>query len=137
MVFQFPVLESCWGDFFFSAGSSRLELCSVLVQWSCLASANGTDTNKHSFVHFLKMSYFLEGPEIKATYWRHCVNHFCISNLLWHNILNHLHNKGIFKPSPQNTLAPEPCPVLLIEHPSLKYATTRSVAKHPVGKYQI
>lgn len=86
--------------FFFSAGSSRPELCSVLVQWSCLASLNGTDTNKHSFVHFLKMSYFLEGPEIKATYWRHCVNHFCISNLLWHNIwnpfawqrfLNHLH----------------------------------------------
>ncbi|XP_015501766.1 aspartoacylase isoform X2 [Parus major] len=34
----------------------------------------------------------------------------------------------------KNALAPEPCPVLLIEHPSLKYATTRSVAKHPVGK---
>ncbi|XP_063258829.1 aspartoacylase isoform X3 [Prinia subflava] len=33
----------------------------------------------------------------------------------------------------KNALAPEPCPVLLIEHPSLKYATTRSVAKHPVG----
>ncbi|NXW69664.1 ACY2 Aspartoacylase, partial [Hirundo rustica] len=37
----------------------------------------------------------------------------------------------------KSALAPEPCPVLLIEHPSLKYATTRSVAKHPVGKYQI
>ncbi|XP_053940641.1 aspartoacylase isoform X2 [Cuculus canorus] len=34
----------------------------------------------------------------------------------------------------KNALAPECCPVLLIEHPSLKYATTRSVAKHPVGK---
>nr|XP_021142792.1 aspartoacylase isoform X1 [Columba livia] len=33
----------------------------------------------------------------------------------------------------KNALAPERCPVLLIEHPSLKYATTRSVAKHPVG----
>ncbi|NXM65923.1 ACY2 Aspartoacylase, partial [Serilophus lunatus] len=36
----------------------------------------------------------------------------------------------------KNALAPELCPVLLIEHPSLKYATTRSVAKHPVGKYE-
>nr|XP_008123381.1 PREDICTED: aspartoacylase [Anolis carolinensis] len=33
----------------------------------------------------------------------------------------------------QNALAPDGCPVFLIEHPSLKYATTRSVAKHPVG----
>ncbi|NWU79279.1 ACY2 Aspartoacylase, partial [Onychorhynchus coronatus] len=37
----------------------------------------------------------------------------------------------------KNAVAPEPCPALLIEHPSLKYATTRSVAKHPVGKYEI
>ncbi|NXE06137.1 ACY2 Aspartoacylase, partial [Lophotis ruficrista] len=36
----------------------------------------------------------------------------------------------------KNALAPERCPVLLIEHPSLKYATTRSVAKNPVGKYE-
>ncbi|XP_025903557.1 aspartoacylase isoform X1 [Nothoprocta perdicaria] len=33
----------------------------------------------------------------------------------------------------KNALAPEPVPILLIEHPTLKYATTRSVAKHPVG----
>ncbi|XP_069471293.1 aspartoacylase [Ambystoma mexicanum] len=33
----------------------------------------------------------------------------------------------------KSALAPEPCPVFLIEHPNLKYATTRSVAKHPVG----
>ncbi|XP_048823207.1 aspartoacylase isoform X2 [Lagopus muta] len=33
----------------------------------------------------------------------------------------------------KNALAPERVPVLLIEHPNLKYATTRSVAKHPVG----
>lgn len=55
---------------------------------------------------------------------------------MWHNILKYLHNKEIFKQSPQNALAPERCPVLLIEHPSLKYATTRSVSKHPVGKYE-
>jgi len=55
---------------------------------------------------------------------------------LWHNILKYLHNKEIFKQSSQNAVAPERCPVLLIEHPSLKYATTRSVAKHPVGKYE-
>ncbi|XP_053130733.1 aspartoacylase isoform X2 [Hemicordylus capensis] len=30
-------------------------------------------------------------------------------------------------------LAPESCPVFLIEHPDLKYATSRSVSKHPVG----
>lgn len=36
--------------------------------------------------------------------------------------------------SPQEALAPESCSVFLIEHPRLKYATTRSVAKHPVGK---
>jgi len=29
-------------------------------------------------------------------------------------------------------LAPLPCYVYLIEHPSLKYATTRSIAKYPV-----
>lgn len=33
----------------------------------------------------------------------------------------------------QKSMAPMPCSVLLIEHPKLKYATTRSVAKHPVG----
>ncbi|XP_025957233.2 aspartoacylase isoform X2 [Dromaius novaehollandiae] len=33
----------------------------------------------------------------------------------------------------KNALAPERCPILLIEHPTLKYATTRSVAKHLVG----
>ncbi|XP_038942847.1 aspartoacylase isoform X6 [Rattus norvegicus] len=31
-------------------------------------------------------------------------------------------------------MAPLPCSVYLIEHPSLKYATTRSIAKYPVGK---
>ncbi|CAI5794746.1 aspartoacylase isoform X2 [Podarcis lilfordi] len=34
----------------------------------------------------------------------------------------------------KDALAPEGCPVFLIEHPNLKYATTRSIAKHPVGK---
>ncbi|XP_074869575.1 aspartoacylase isoform X4 [Carettochelys insculpta] len=33
----------------------------------------------------------------------------------------------------KNALAPECCPVFLTEHPNLKYATTRSIAKHPVG----
>nr|XP_006012732.1 PREDICTED: aspartoacylase [Latimeria chalumnae] len=33
----------------------------------------------------------------------------------------------------KNALSPKACPVLLIEHPNLKYATTRSIAKHPVG----
>ncbi|XP_062448553.1 aspartoacylase [Rhea pennata] len=33
----------------------------------------------------------------------------------------------------KNALAPEPCPILLIEHPTLKYSTARSVAKHLVG----
>ncbi|XP_066492537.1 aspartoacylase [Tiliqua scincoides] len=33
----------------------------------------------------------------------------------------------------KGALAPEGCPVFLIEHPDLKYATTRSIAKHPVG----
>ncbi|XP_068126815.1 aspartoacylase isoform X2 [Hyperolius riggenbachi] len=33
----------------------------------------------------------------------------------------------------QKSLAPVPCSVLLIEHPKLKYATTRSIAKHAVG----
>ncbi|XP_036609469.1 aspartoacylase [Trichosurus vulpecula] len=33
----------------------------------------------------------------------------------------------------KSSLAPMPCFVYLIDHPSLKYATTRSVAKHPVG----
>lgn len=31
-------------------------------------------------------------------------------------------------------MAPESCMVLLNEHPQLKYATTRSVAKHSVGE---
>ncbi|NXD68031.1 ACY2 Aspartoacylase, partial [Eolophus roseicapillus] len=58
-----------------------------------------------------------------------------------YDLIFDLHNTtsnmgDIFKQSPQNALAPERCPVLLIEHPSLKYATTRSVAKHPVGKYE-
>jgi hypothetical protein len=34
----------------------------------------------------------------------------------------------------QTCMAPLPCSVYLIEHPSLKYATTRSIAKYPVGK---
>ncbi|KAF3816513.1 hypothetical protein GH733_013861 [Mirounga leonina] len=33
----------------------------------------------------------------------------------------------------KTSLAPLPCYVYLIEHPSLKYATTRSIAKYPVG----
>ncbi|XP_072287264.1 aspartoacylase isoform X2 [Pyxicephalus adspersus] len=33
----------------------------------------------------------------------------------------------------QKSMAPEPCSVLLIEHPKIKYPTTRSIAKHPVG----
>ncbi|XP_034349239.1 aspartoacylase [Arvicanthis niloticus] len=33
----------------------------------------------------------------------------------------------------QTCMAPLPCSVYLIEHPSLKYATTRSIAKYPVG----
>ncbi|XP_043851315.1 aspartoacylase isoform X2 [Dromiciops gliroides] len=33
----------------------------------------------------------------------------------------------------KSSLAPLPCFVYLIDHPSLKYATTRSIAKHPVG----
>lgn len=33
----------------------------------------------------------------------------------------------------KTSLAPVPCYVYLIEHPSLKYATTRSIAKYPVG----
>ncbi|KAJ7308806.1 hypothetical protein JRQ81_008073 [Phrynocephalus forsythii] len=33
----------------------------------------------------------------------------------------------------KEALAPEDCRVFLIEHPHLKYATTRSIAKHPVG----
>uniref|UniRef100_A0A8D0B545 Aspartoacylase n=1 Tax=Salvator merianae TaxID=96440 RepID=A0A8D0B545_SALMN len=33
----------------------------------------------------------------------------------------------------KDALTPESCSVLLIEHPNLKYATTRSVARHPVG----
>ncbi|KAM6164958.1 aspartoacylase isoform 2-T2 [Rhynchocyon petersi] len=32
------------------------------------------------------------------------------------------------------SLDPLPCYIYLIEHPSLKYATTRSIAKYPVGK---
>lgn len=37
-------------------------------------------------------------------------------------------------PSAQKAMAPESCMVLLNEHPQLKYATTRSVAKHSVGE---
>ncbi|XP_071994527.1 aspartoacylase isoform X2 [Engystomops pustulosus] len=33
----------------------------------------------------------------------------------------------------QTSMAPESCAVLLIEHPGVKYATTRSIAKHPIG----
>ncbi|KAI5608411.1 aspartoacylase [Silurus asotus] len=33
----------------------------------------------------------------------------------------------------KKAMAPESCMVLLTEHPQLKYSTTRSVAKHPVG----
>ncbi|XP_075450258.1 aspartoacylase isoform X2 [Ascaphus truei] len=33
----------------------------------------------------------------------------------------------------QISLTPVPCSVLLIDHPSMKYAASRSVAKHPVG----
>lgn len=33
----------------------------------------------------------------------------------------------------KKAIAPDSCPVLLNEHPQLKYATARSVAKHPVG----
>ncbi|KTF79090.1 hypothetical protein cypCar_00041012 [Cyprinus carpio] len=33
----------------------------------------------------------------------------------------------------QKAMAPHTCSVLLNEHPQLKYSTTRSVAKHPVG----
>ncbi|KAL6092493.1 hypothetical protein STEG23_019222 [Scotinomys teguina] len=33
----------------------------------------------------------------------------------------------------KTSLAPLPCYVYLIEHPSLKYSTTRSIAKYPVG----
>nr|XP_045015021.1 aspartoacylase isoform X2 [Jaculus jaculus] len=33
----------------------------------------------------------------------------------------------------KTSLAPLPCYIYLIDHPSLKYATTRSIAKYPVG----
>ncbi|XP_075053059.1 aspartoacylase [Mixophyes fleayi] len=33
----------------------------------------------------------------------------------------------------QKSMAPVSCPVLLIEDPGIKYATVRSIAKHPVG----
>lgn len=33
----------------------------------------------------------------------------------------------------KTSMAPLACSVLLIEHPRLKYATTRSIAKHPIG----
>ncbi|XP_069617182.1 aspartoacylase isoform X1 [Ranitomeya imitator] len=33
----------------------------------------------------------------------------------------------------QKSMAPEHCPVLLIEHPGVKYTTTRSIAKHSIG----
>lgn len=45
-----------------------------------------------------------------------------------------LHTKNDVFNSVQTSLAPLPCYVYLIEHPSLKYATTRSIAKYPVGK---
>lgn len=35
---------------------------------------------------------------------------------------------------PQKAIAPATCLVLLNEHPLLKYSTSRSVAKHPVGE---
>lgn len=34
----------------------------------------------------------------------------------------------------QKAIAPASCLVLLNEHPLLKYSTSRSVAKHPVGE---
>lgn len=40
-------------------------------------------------------------------------------------------------PFAQKAMAPESCMVLLNEHPQLKYATTRSVAKHSVGKSNV
>lgn len=33
----------------------------------------------------------------------------------------------------KKAIAPDSCPILLTEHPLLKYSTTRSVAKHPIG----
>ncbi|KAK9412579.1 aspartoacylase [Crotalus adamanteus] len=33
----------------------------------------------------------------------------------------------------QEAVLPDRCPVLLLEHPNLKYATTRSISKHPIG----
>ncbi|XP_014052780.1 aspartoacylase [Salmo salar] len=33
----------------------------------------------------------------------------------------------------KKAIAPDSCPVLLTEHPLLKYSTSRSVAKHPIG----
>uniref|UniRef100_A0A2K5YME4 Aspartoacylase n=1 Tax=Mandrillus leucophaeus TaxID=9568 RepID=A0A2K5YME4_MANLE len=44
-----------------------------------------------------------------------------------------LHNKKDVFDFFQTSLAPLPCYIYLIEHPSLKYATTRSIAKYPVG----
>ncbi|KAB1265024.1 Aspartoacylase [Camelus dromedarius] len=44
-----------------------------------------------------------------------------------------LHNKKDVLNSFQMSLAPLPCYVYLTEHPSLKYATTRSIAKYAVG----
>uniref|UniRef100_A0A8D2DKM0 Aspartoacylase n=1 Tax=Sciurus vulgaris TaxID=55149 RepID=A0A8D2DKM0_SCIVU len=37
----------------------------------------------------------------------------------------------------KTSLAPLPCYVYLIEHPSLKYATTRSIGKYPVGNVEV
>lgn len=37
----------------------------------------------------------------------------------------------------QKAIAPASCPVLLNEHPLLKYSTSRSVAKHPIGKTKV
>ncbi|XP_063305412.1 aspartoacylase [Pelobates fuscus] len=33
----------------------------------------------------------------------------------------------------QNSMAPLQCTVLLLDHPGMKYSTTRSISKHPVG----
>ncbi|KAI2664330.1 Aspartoacylase [Labeo rohita] len=37
----------------------------------------------------------------------------------------------------KKAMAPHTCSVLLNEHPQLKYSTTRSVAKHPIGEYKV
>uniref|UniRef100_A0A2K5YMG6 Aspartoacylase n=1 Tax=Mandrillus leucophaeus TaxID=9568 RepID=A0A2K5YMG6_MANLE len=57
---------------------------------------------------------------------------FDLENLGEQNI-RFLHNKKDVFDFFQTSLAPLPCYIYLIEHPSLKYATTRSIAKYPVG----